>query len=336
MNCAQVAEDELVEKYVSGRLEPPLQDDFEVHILECAKCRGDLETWEEVRSGLAARADEIRQDAGSLRRFRAWVTPLRVAGVAALASAALAIAIVGVRIVARRSQGNSTASTTSPKTTSPPSTANTALDFPEIAALSVAEQRSVLEAIHSRNISYPPELAELRGRQETLMSDSQDGANFHVLGPLGEVVFDPRPLFRWQPVAGASGYSVTVFDPKLNLVQTSPALHAAQWRANRPLQRGQLYLWQVKATMSDGRSVISPSAPSPEAKFRILDQAKADQFEQFRQAHPDAHLVLGILYAQAGILEEAKRELKQLPQNDSNYPLAQQLLKSIERARSPQ
>jgi|SRR5690348_10594351 len=51
LSCAQVAERELIERYVAGRLtdESGLAD-FEAHLLTCAECR------EEVRLGLAIRA----------------------------------------------------------------------------------------------------------------------------------------------------------------------------------------------------------------------------------------------------------------------------------------
>jgi hypothetical protein len=333
VNCRQIAEEELLEKYLAGRLESPLRDDFEVHILECPKCQRDLEMLEELRSGLAAKANEIRQQAGPVSRFRPLFIPtrLRAAGWAAVASVILAVTIVGVRIAGRHAQGNSAASNTNPNPTTVPagsSTPGATQVYPEIAALPAAEQHNILEAIRNRNISYPPEVAELRGAQETLMGPSGQSAGFRVLSPVGEVVFDPRPLFHWQPLAGARNYSVAIFDSRLNLVQSSPALHTAQWRPVRPLERDQIYLWQVKAALDDGRSVISPSAPSPEAKFRVLDQARADEFERFRQAHPDAHLVLGILYARAGILETGQQELSQVPKTSNDYELARQLLRS--------
>ena len=38
MNCQNVGEDGIAEKYLKGELQEPLQDEFEVHILECDRC----------------------------------------------------------------------------------------------------------------------------------------------------------------------------------------------------------------------------------------------------------------------------------------------------------
>jgi hypothetical protein len=153
-----------------------------------------------------------------------------------------------------------------------------------------------------------------------------------VLAPVAEVVSETRPNFRWQPLPGATGYSVAIFDAGLNAVQISSTLHATQWQPVQPLQRGHFYQWQVTATMKDGTTVISPRPPSAEAKIQILEQAAADELERFRQAHPDAHLLLGILYAREGMLTEGETELAQVPSDDPRHDTAQILLESIRRA----
>lgn len=60
MNCQNVGEDGIAEKYLKGELEPPVQDEFEVHILECPRCLQSVETLQEMRTALAAQAHEIR------------------------------------------------------------------------------------------------------------------------------------------------------------------------------------------------------------------------------------------------------------------------------------
>jgi hypothetical protein len=60
MNCQSVGEDGIAEKYLKGELEPPVQDEFEVHILECPRCLQSVETLQEMRTALAAQAHEIR------------------------------------------------------------------------------------------------------------------------------------------------------------------------------------------------------------------------------------------------------------------------------------
>ncbi|HLQ51702.1 MAG TPA: hypothetical protein VK129_09410 [Terriglobales bacterium] len=100
MNCQHVADDELVERYLNGQLEPALQDDFEVHILECPHCLARAETLSAARAGLAQRAHEIRLlPARAGRRLRlAWL------GIAAVLIVACALGFYELRSTAHQSQ----------------------------------------------------------------------------------------------------------------------------------------------------------------------------------------------------------------------------------------
>jgi hypothetical protein len=202
--------------------------------------------------------------------------------------------------------------------------------------LPLEEQSAVHEAITQQRIKSPDRLAKLQGKRQTLLGESPETLEFKVLTPVGEVVPDVRPAFQWEPLAGARSYSVVIFDENLNQVLSSRRLHATQWTPNRSLKRGQSYLWQVTAELGGSKSVSAPSPPSPEARFHILDQQKADQIAHFQRAHPESHITLGILYAQAGVLEDGEKELRLIPQTDPNYPMAQKLLKSIQEIRHPQ
>lgn len=173
---------------------------------------------------------------------------------------------------------------------------------------------------------------QLQARPQTLVGESRHGPRFEVIAPLGEVVPDTRPTFRWKSLADATDYTVAIFDARLNPVQSSPRLQDTEWTPNRPLKRGQLYEWQVTVTRSHGNSVNSPSPPSAEAKFQILDQEKLDELMQFQKAHPGFPMVLGI----AGLPEKGQYELQQVSQNDPDYSLAQILLRSIEEIRNAQ
>ena len=333
MDCEQIARDELVEKYLQGRLEPALESDFQVHVLECPECLALLETCEDIRDDLAPRAAAIEQKSEKpFWSLGGLVVPRRTAALAGLACLAVVVVAVGVRtgwIPGRGGHGTDI----SKGGTVQPASGGLAAAFPEIAALSPAEQPAVWKVINSHNISYPSDLSDLRGKPGTLLGESPEGASFRVLEPVGEVVIDPRPLFHWEPLTGAVTYSVVIFNTSPNPVQTSTPLHLTQWKPPHPLQHGQVYQWQVTAVMSDGKSVIAPSFPSPKAKFRVIDQAKADELEQFRLAHPEAHLVLGILYTEAGLLKNGERELGDIPENSRDFELARHLLRSIRELR---
>ena len=51
MNCNQVAGQGIAELYVIGKLKSSLQDEFEVHVLECKTCLKTLEVLRGVTCG---------------------------------------------------------------------------------------------------------------------------------------------------------------------------------------------------------------------------------------------------------------------------------------------
>jgi hypothetical protein len=52
MNCKQVVGQDITELYVIGKLKSSLQDEFEVHVLECKTCLKTLELLQELRAAL--------------------------------------------------------------------------------------------------------------------------------------------------------------------------------------------------------------------------------------------------------------------------------------------
>src|SRR5260370_38057765 len=98
MDCEQIAGDELVEKYLQGRLEPALESDFQVHVLECPECLALLETCEDIRDDLAPQAAAIEQKSEKpFWSLGGLVVPRRTAALAGLACLAVMVFAVGVR-----------------------------------------------------------------------------------------------------------------------------------------------------------------------------------------------------------------------------------------------
>jgi anti-sigma factor RsiW len=334
---------EQLEAFVDGTASNAECEVVRAHLEFCQTCANELRDLNTFKVELTASKGMHDRDAeGWWAAFSAlaapWFTPSRVA--LALLMSALIVLVVGLerkRLASPPSASSAKTAKTIPAGPTTPETqtlvASSSYTTLAIKALPPDEQRAVLETFSRRKIKPPDILAELQGHPETLLGKSPQRARFEVLEPLADVVLDVRPVFRWQPLAGATTYSVAIFDTNLNPVQSSPPLRGTQWKPTRPLKRGQLYQWQTKAVMIDGQSTTSPSPPSPGAKFRVLDQAKAEEFEQFRKAYPDGHLVLGILYAQAGLLEDAESELWRICQGCPDYELARQLLRSLREKR---
>src|SRR6185295_4641489 len=120
-----------------------------------------------------------------------------------------------------------------------------------------------------------------------------------------------RPAFRWRPLSGAVSYSVTLYNTASREVIVSPALAVTEWTPPQPLARGGIYAWEVTA-IRDGKEFRAPMPPVPQAKFNVLQQATVNELNRARQMYPGSHLMPGILYAQAGLLDDAEREFEAL------------------------
>jgi hypothetical protein len=199
----------------------------------------------------------------------------------------------------------------------------------EIAALPVDLRLGVSEAIQQGKLQLPADVQRVHDRAVAPSLPAAANTGFSLSGPFGEATFETRPKFTWQPLAGAIGYTVAIVDQGLRPVQHSPGLRATTWRPRRALAHGRTYLWQVTATLRGGSKVVA-SSPSPsEATLRILPRKLADEIAHFQRGHRDAHLVLGVLYAQAGMVTEGAGELRQVPPGDSSYNIARRLVESL-------
>ena len=199
-------------------------------------------------------------------------------------------------------------------------------------ALPPAYREMLKGALAGRRVERSPQLKGLSRPGSSLMSSETEGGKFSVLDPVGSVLLNDRPTFRWSALDGATAYVVEVYDEGFNLVASSPQLTTRSWAAPQTLARGKVYSWQVKA-IKDGEEVKSPRPPAPQAKFRVLDRAKADELARAKRAYPSSHLTLGLLYAEAGLLKEAEQELRLLQRANPNSELARTLLRQVQALR---
>ena len=151
---------------------------------------------------------------------------------------------------------------------------------------------------------------------------------------MGTVVESQQPIFRWGELDGATSYVVNVYDVDYNEVARSPSLTSTEWKMPKSisLERGKVYIWQVTA-LRDRNEIVSPKPPAPEAKFQVLEQANLDNLQDTRAKYPEFPLVLAILYAQAGLLEDAEQELERLLDDNPQSTVVQSLLHSLRRSR---
>jgi len=189
-------------------------------------------------------------------------------------------------------------------------------------------QELVKRALTSQQIVRSSQLQGLTRPPSALMGGNDQAREFSVLEPAGVVLLSDRPTFRWSRFEGASGYVVEVYDEQFKLVTSSPQVTTASWTATQSLPRGHVYSWQVKAT-KDGQEITVPRPPAPQAKFRLLDQAKANELARAKRAYGSSHLTLGMLYAEAGLLREAEQEFRLLQKANPQSEIVKKLLRQV-------
>ena len=192
-----------------------------------------------------------------------------------------------------------------------------------------AYRRMIEKALTDQPIERSPLLAGLTQPRGMPRGDvGSQRSEFSVIEPVGVVTLSDRPIFRWSRLDGATGYVVEVYDERFDLAAASPQIIDTSWTSPQSFKRGGIYYWLVKA-VKDGREFKSPRPPTPQAKFRILDEARADELAKARRAYASSHLTLGLLYAQSGLLGEAELEFHALLKSNPDSALAKRLVKQV-------
>jgi predicted anti-sigma-YlaC factor YlaD len=191
-------------------------------------------------------------------------------------------------------------------------------------------RQAVKQVLETGQAPLPPVIAQLRSSPETTMTGNTDEPVFRLLRPIGIVVQTTRPMFRWTKFSEARDYEVSVSDVLGGVIERA-TVSGTDWRPATPLARGRIYRWQVRAMTRDGREVKSPLIGQPDAKFSVLDQNKSNELERARKAYSNSHLVVGTIYAKAGLINEAKREFRALLDANPESQISRRILGSLRR-----
>lgn len=157
-------------------------------------------------------------------------------------------------------------------------------------------------------IGIPASVLALRGQAGTLRGPAS--TTFGLVSPQATAVPETDPELSWTSAGAAASYVVSVFDQNQQRVAQSGPLAALGWKVSPPLRRGQVYQWQVRARLEGDKTVVAPGPQGPAAQFLVLDDAQAAKLQDAAGKYAEDHLLLGILYGEAGALDQAKRELK--------------------------
>jgi len=197
--------------------------------------------------------------------------------------------------------------------------------------LSPATQKAVRQSLQTQTVSISISANSLGGKNGVLMGGGNEtgGVPFALVSPIGKVIRENQPVLRWKPLKDATVYTVAIVDDKFRVVEESGKLNSTEWKLSKPLPRGANYSWQVTATKADGSETVSPASPAPQARFRVLEQTALDDLNKLEKQAAKSHLALGVLYAQSGLIDEARREFEILARENPRSSLARKLLASV-------
>lgn len=204
---------------------------------------------------------------------------------------------------------------------------------PALGQLPIELQEAAGKAAASGEVELPRAVTQLRGANEALAGAPPSGPGFAVVEPVATLVENSRPTLRWTPQEGATGYRVNVASKSGGEVVSSPLLgdDARSWTPTAALTPNETYEWEVEA-IRDGEMIAkAPAPPQPEARFALLPNEKREELAKLRKAFGSSHLVMGLAYAQAGLVEQARAEFDALARENPQSELPKKLLASLRR-----
>jgi hypothetical protein len=194
-------------------------------------------------------------------------------------------------------------------------------------------RESVERALATRRLQASPALRGWPTGAGNLRSEFEKQSTFAPLDPMDVVIETDRPTFRWRPFENVRNYTVTIYDAKLRQVGSSDPVTGTEWTIPNSLERGITYSWQISAALKDGKTVVSPKPPLPEARFRILDQHAVAALTKLRASAGSSHLAMGVFYWKHGLIEESEREFHALAKANPNSTVVAELVVSLRSSR---
>jgi hypothetical protein len=143
-----------------------------------------------------------------------------------------------------------------------------------------------------------------------VMRGPAEASGVRLVSPVSTWLLERPAAFRWEPVAGASGYRFELTD------STGKALHemrtgatAVDMAAGLALEVGRTYGWQVRAELPGGKTVegwTEFGLATPELRARV-EAARPTSGTTFSD-----RVLYALLLEELGVHEEAARFWKQL------------------------
>ena len=175
--------------------------------------------------------------------------------------------------------------------------------------LGAAERRGDIEtALLARDLVMPAAIESFdKSPAVAVRGTAPHVESFAVIAPFSTLISDERPTFTWTALAGAATYTVSVYDSNLRLVRMSQPVSETHWSIPERLSRSKVYTWTVTAVRDD-KEIIAPALPT-RAEFKVIDESQLLRVGR-RIDRGLSHAARGVIYAEAGLLDEAEREFR--------------------------
>ncbi len=150
------------------------------------------------------------------------------------------------------------------------------------------------------------------------------------LQPFATAVKSTHPSFSWRPVESATEYTLYLKDGSGKSVWqgTSGNRLSLTMPPSAPtLNRGEVYYWQVEATVAGLPRLSRWDA------FTVLDQAGFDEVNSAEKRYGKSALLLGAIYESHGLYIDAKDQFEYLAKMNPTSPLPAKMLDSLKKLR---
>jgi hypothetical protein len=161
-------------------------------------------------------------------------------------------------------------------------------------------------------------------------SGSENPLGWYGITPVATAVENIQPRLRWHPLNSVTSYVVHIYDEHHKEIQKSGPLESNEWTPARALSRGHRYVWQVV-----GMRKGSQLGTTPQARFVVLSDEAQLSLDQARRQYAVRPLVLGTVYEQNALLEEAQKQFSQIAAQNPGSELAQKPLQQVQALLEP-
>ncbi len=172
------------------------------------------------------------------------------------------------------------------------------------------------QEIELAELRLPKYLEDLKTKPEILRgTNDRIAEKLLIISPNGKVIRESSPMLDFGKIQGVESYEISIYNDSNQLKKET--IFSNPWRVPMNLPKGKLYEWQVSAKSGEKNYL-------GQGKFYLVSQADENKIRSAKDS-----LQRGKAFAEAGLIDVAKREfqnyLKQNPNSQSVKKLIQQL-----------